>query len=159
MPLRRQRKAIMEKVEIRVRPVVRHIVTRHTERQTLPVGQKYADGPRSSLETLGEFDNEAQAEQMAAALRNALPKPMKYAIVQRSFDVDVKVYYANEREQAEAYCRELMDHFGVEFRIFARELTDPIAKARAEVTPAGCWQPLGLPPLAVMQQAQPRVEA
>jgi cephalosporin-C deacetylase-like acetyl esterase len=128
----------MSTVEIRVRPVVRHIVTRYTK------GDKQA-----SLETLGEFDNEAQAESVADALRDRyITKPTQYAIVQRTIgEVDAKVYYAEERAQAEAYRDELMAHFGSEFRIFTREVTDPVAAARISVTPEGCWQPLGLTPL------------
>lgn len=49
----------MSQVEIRVRPVVRYIVTRF-----IPQSQG-----QSSVETLGEFDNEGYAEQVAAALR------------------------------------------------------------------------------------------
>jgi hypothetical protein len=58
----------MSKVEIRVRPVVRHVVTRYTASDPLPPGV-HTDGPRGSLETLGEFDNERQAEDVAHALR------------------------------------------------------------------------------------------
>jgi hypothetical protein len=53
----------MSKVEIRVRPVVRHVLTRYTE-SGAPDGSKY-----SGVVTLGEFDNEAYAEQVAHAMR------------------------------------------------------------------------------------------
>lgn len=58
----------MNITEIRVRPVVRHIVTRYTAPEPFPPGVS-GDGPRGSVETLGEFDNERQAEEMAHALR------------------------------------------------------------------------------------------
>lgn len=48
----------MKTVEIRVRPVVRHMVTRHT-----------AEERGGILETLGEFTNEGYADQVAHALR------------------------------------------------------------------------------------------
>ena len=123
----------MSQVEIRVRPVIRHVVTRYR-----------SEGRYASSETLGEFDSEQYAEEVAATMRAALPKPKQYAIVERGFDVGAKVYYAEEREQAEAYRVQLQEHFGKEFRIYEREVTDPIALGRLAATPAGQWAPLTL---------------
>ncbi len=123
----------MKTTEIRVRPVVRHAVTRYTR-----------DEAGASSESLGEFANEAYAEELAEALRKA-HKPKQYAVVQRSFDVDVKVYYAEEIAQAEAYRDQLAAHFGHEYRIYEREVTDPIVIARIENARPGAWSPLNLP--------------
>jgi hypothetical protein len=122
----------MSKVEIRVRPVVRHIVTRYTERQPLPEGQK-SDGPRASLETLGEFDSEARAEEMADAVRSAMPKPRQFAAVERNhFDFLTNVIYFDAEEDALAYAEHARSQ-GREFRVYSREITDPVALAHHEM--------------------------
>lgn len=126
----------MINTEIRVRPVIRHVVTRFPGNR--------GPGP----ETLGEFDSEAAAEELAGALRSSMQRPKQYIVVQRSFDVDVKAYYAEELAQAECYKDELQAHYGHEFRIFEREVTDPVMVAQMAVTPAGSWSPLNLPALA-----------
>jgi hypothetical protein len=51
-------------VEVRVRPVTRYVVTRY-ESITTPTG-----GGGSSCDTIGEFDNERNAELVANALRH-----------------------------------------------------------------------------------------
>jgi hypothetical protein len=106
----------MSTVEIRVRPVVRHIVTRYTK------GDSYSP---ASLETLGEFDNEAQAQEMAAALKAGLPKPMQYAVVERTFELQAKVVYANSIGEAEAL-KDQLEYAPPcrEYRIFARDISD-----------------------------------
>jgi hypothetical protein len=63
----------MRKVEVRVRPVIRHIVTLY-ESGPLP-GTK--DKYHATLDTLGEFDNEAQAEFVAEALRKQADPTVK----------------------------------------------------------------------------------
>lgn len=69
----------MNKVEIRVRPVVRHIVTRYEQERTSAHDEPPAYS--ASLATLGEFDSEGYAEIVAEALRDRLA-PREYAIVQ-----------------------------------------------------------------------------
>lgn len=95
--------------EFRVRPVIRHIVTRFT-----------SDPERgaSSLETLGEFANEGYAEIVAEALRERVA-PRKYAIVQRSFETSVLVYYAADETEAQACKASCEAEHGGEFRIFS----------------------------------------
>lgn len=112
----------MSKTEIRVRPVVRHIVTRHTE---------WGDTGRKT-EPVGEFDNEQYAEEIAEALRKA-HKAKQYAIVERSFEFGAMVAYADHIEVAEAMQRDLQAEHGREFRIYEREVTDPMAIARIQL--------------------------
>jgi hypothetical protein len=81
---------------------------------------------------IGEFANEAYAEQVAEAL-SARTKPKQYAIVQRSFDFDVKVGYADYMEVALEMKKELEALYECEFRIYERELTDPVAIARVSL--------------------------
>lgn len=108
----------MKTTEIRVRPVVRHAVTRFSQ-----------DERSAGSELVGEFANEGYAEEVAEALRKS-HKPKQYAIVQRSFDFQVMVTYADYPEVAEALKAELEAEHGQEFRIYERELTDPMAIAR-----------------------------
>lgn len=122
----------MKTTEIRVRPVIRHAVTRFT-----------SEDRAASSECVGEFNNEAYAEEVAQALR-AAHKPKQYAIVERGFDVATRVWYAEDQAEAEAYRAQLQEHFGSEFRIYDREVTDPVAAARIGMTPPGCWRPLDL---------------
>lgn len=123
----------MKTTEIRVRPVIRHAVTRFTADQQ----------GNAASECLGEFGNESYAEEVAEALR-AAHKPKQYAIVERGFEVATRVWYAEERAEAEAYRQQLQDHFGSEFRIYDREVTDPVSAARISVTMPGTWRQLDL---------------
>lgn len=127
----------MSEIEIRVRPVVRYVITRYS---CAP-----EKGAPSSCETLGEFDSEAYAEQVAEALRAGAEKPLQYAILKRNFDQETLAVYAEELEQAEMYRRQLEAEHGCEFRIYSREVTDPVAIARMAITPKGTWQPLPMP--------------
>lgn len=107
----------MKTTEIRVRPVIRHIVTRYTQ-EVMPgteADPRYFGG----LETLGEFDNEAQAEQMAAALR-AQSEPKDFVVVQRTFDIDAKVYYAYSQEEADQLVKQLYYDTAKEYRVYSR---------------------------------------
>ncbi len=76
----------MSQPEFRVRPVIRHIVTRYSPP---------CDG-NASLETLGEFDSEQYAEIVAEALRHRTA-PMEYVIVRNKlghFAADVMYAYS-----------------------------------------------------------------
>lgn len=66
----------MQKVEIRVRPVIRHVVTRYTQ-----------DARGGSSEAVGEYANEQYAEHVAHALRYIA------AIELPSFDVRYSARY------------------------------------------------------------------
>ena len=115
----------MKTTEIRVRPVIRHAVTRFTSDPARGAG---------SSECVAEFSHEEYAEEVAEALRRA-HRPRQYAIVQRSFDIDVKVYYAESEGEAIHRRDELIAENGVDFRIYERELTDPVAIAMYNVRP------------------------
>jgi hypothetical protein len=109
----------MTTVEIRVRPVIRHIVTRYTAATPLPPGV-HGDGPRGSLETLGEFDNEDQAELVAAALR-AKATQHAYAIVQETMgEIGAHVYYAYDEAEAAQRKADLEADGTQTYRIYSR---------------------------------------
>lgn len=118
----------MRKVEVRVRPVVRHIVTLYESGPLPGTADKY----HATLDTLGEFDNEAQAEYVATALRKQAPKPMQYVAVERGFDALTNAVYFDVEEDALEYVGHARSK-GREFRVFAREVEDPVARAHHEV--------------------------
>lgn len=127
----------MKSVSYRVTPVVRYNITK---RESDP-----ANGA-GSVGSIGEFTNESYAEEIAAALRAAEPKPMQYAIIERtSFATSAMVYYASDPDQAAAYMEQLQSHFGLEFRIFEQELVDPVAIALHETRGPATFEKLNLP--------------
>ena len=100
----------MSTVEIRVRPVIRHIVTRYSP----------PCGGNASLETLGEFDNEDQAEMVAAALR-AEATQHAYAIVQETAgEIGAHVYYAYDESEAAQRKADLEADGKQTYRIYSR---------------------------------------
>ena len=108
----------MSNPEFRVRPVIRHIVTRYTPAEPLPPGCNPANG-RSGLETLGEFDSEGYAEIVAEALAEKAA-PRQYVIVQNTMgEVMAKVYYADGEIEAMERLRSL-EVDGSTYRIFSR---------------------------------------
>jgi hypothetical protein len=121
----------MLKTEIRVRPVVRHVVTRYTE--ATDAHAPVAGGRSASLITMGEFDNEAQAEQVAEALRATIPKPRLYVAVERNhWDTLAHALYFNTEADAYAYVKHA-EAKGREFRVFSQEITDPVKLAHHEM--------------------------
>jgi hypothetical protein len=134
--------------EYRVRAVERFVVT-HYEREER----------RASCSNMGEFPNRESADRVARALHErdvpstyvtiegekswAQPAPCKpqseeptyyqYVIVERGFDINTKAWYARFEREALQHKAQLERHYGREFRIFARELTDPVAIARRKV--------------------------
>jgi hypothetical protein len=122
----------MSTTEIRVRPVVRHIVTRYE-----------ADERGASSSPLGEFTNEEYAEQVAEALRGSIPKPMQYVAVERTFNELTNAVYFDTEADATAYAEYALSK-GREFRVFGREITDPVARARHEAGMASYGFPGGI---------------
>jgi 2'-5' RNA ligase len=119
----------MRKVDIRVRPVVRHVVTWYESGPMSGTTDKY----HATLDTLGEFDNEAQAERVAEALRASTPKPMQYVAVERNhWDTLAHAMYFDVEADAYAYVKHA-ESKGREFRVFAREVTDPLQRAHHEM--------------------------
>jgi hypothetical protein len=109
----------MSTVEFRVRPVIRHVVTRFTQRAPLPEGQQYAAG--GGVETLGEFDSEGYADIVAEALRERVA-PREYVVVQQTLgEVQAAVYYATgEDDLAHAQCQAAAENPGQSFRVYSR---------------------------------------
>jgi hypothetical protein len=117
----------MSKVEIRVRPVVRHVVTRYTE------GGPLRDGTNAACsEKLGEFDNERQAEAVAEALRGAIQKPKQYVAIERTFGVITNARYFDVEADVLAYVEHALTQHR-EFRVFSREITDPVGLAHHQM--------------------------
>ncbi|HEY5850874.1 MAG TPA: hypothetical protein VIT62_08945 [Lysobacter sp.] len=106
----------MVKVEYRVRPVVRYVVTRwHQE-----LDDRGCSG--AGCETVGEYPNEEVAERVLRALEadeRAKGPDRQYAIVQHSFEPEAKVLYAYGIAEAIARRDRLNDEGGGSWRIFA----------------------------------------
>lgn len=111
----------MSTTEIRVRPVVRHAVTRFTQ-----------DGRSAGSEMIGEFANEAFAEEVAEALSRKTA-PRQYIIVERTFDAAARICYADHASVADEIKTDMERELGSEFRVYSREMTDPIAIARVQM--------------------------
>lgn len=104
----------MKTTEIRVRPVVRHSVTRYTR-----------EVHGTSHEVVGEFDNEQYAQQVAEAMSQQ-SAPRVYVIVEDTLGViDARVYYATDDQEArerQALCEM---ETGKTFRIYSRLVDRP----------------------------------
>lgn len=88
----------MSNPEFRVRPVVRHVVTRFSEERTSAHDEPPAYTRK--LETLGEFDSEGYAEIVAEALSEKAA-PREYVLVQETMgEVMANVYYAYDEQNA-----------------------------------------------------------
>ena len=124
----------MKENEFRIRSVERFVVThyRGKTKQT------------ASCRTIGEYDNIACAEEVAAALsslaagskvssivgRSPLQKFYDYAIVERTHgEVGAMVWYAQWYGEVKQHLRQLETHTGKEFKIFATEVTDQVELA------------------------------
>ena len=84
----------MQTKEIRVRPVIRHIVTEYRD-----------DGVAASVATVGEFANEEQAEKVAAALRGQ-NAPRLWIAVECTFIPLTNVLYFQTEAGAKAFAQE-----------------------------------------------------
>lgn len=103
----------MEHVEFRVRPVIRHVVTRFSSRND-------GEGVSASCGPLGEFDNEGYADIVVEALRERVA-PRVYAVVQETLgDETAIVHYAYDEAQADARKQDLEQRTGKSFRIYSR---------------------------------------
>jgi hypothetical protein len=108
----------MSNPEFRVRPVIRHVVTRYTKAEPLPPGCCSTDGPRGGLETLGEFDSEGYADIVAEALAEKAAQ-REYVLVQETVGgIMAKVYYAYG--EGEAQQRLAMMPEGESYRVYSR---------------------------------------
>lgn len=104
----------MKTTSIRVRPVIRHAVTRHTS-------EVMEDGRGSGgSECLGEFSHESYAEEVAQALQEK-HAPREFVIVERTLGAaEARVTYAYSEEEAvgRLASEEAVD--GKEYRIYSR---------------------------------------
>lgn len=120
--------------EIRVRPVVRHVVTRFTQ-----------DGRSASSEAIGEFANENYAEEVAEALR-AKSEPKRFVLIEESPIANWPlVLYAYSREEAQARCLEMLQKYEIGMRIFERPVDDrswAIPAAPTDVAPERSVAPM-----------------
>jgi hypothetical protein len=127
-------------LEIRVRPVTRHVVTRY-ESDGLPRGV-------ASCGTLGEFDSPARADEVALAIRASEPNarvvtsdgvvydPIEQEFIitrVNTFEVQNEVYFANSPEEAMVLLAKL-SHVpdGRDWRVFSRQKNGVV-----NVPPAG----------------------
>lgn len=87
----------MKTTEIRVRPVIRHVVTRYTS-------EVMEDGRGSGgCESLGEYDHESYAEQVAQALRDQAA-PREFILVQETPGLtNPEVRYAYSQEEVDNF--------------------------------------------------------
>jgi hypothetical protein len=100
--------------EIRVRPVIRHNVTRFTS-ETGPDG---ACG--GSSESLGEFAHEGYAEEVAQALKDREAARV-YAIVEETVGkVQARVVYAYSKGEATLRKMDIEGETGKSFHIYSR---------------------------------------
>ncbi len=111
----------MQKPEFRVRPVIRHVVTRFTPQPPPPEGSGYFSGcANGGVETLGEFDSEGYADIVAEALRERVA-PRTYVIVQETLGEEVAiVQYGYDEAEALSRKRTLEERTGKSFGIYSR---------------------------------------
>lgn len=110
-----------EKIEIRVRPVQRHLVT------------IWQEGFGSRL--IGEFESPLLADEVAAALQAKTPaatvvnsdgavsygSPVEYVVVgKHTYEVENLVYFAGSELDAERVKAEAEERHGIEFCVYCR---------------------------------------
>ena len=120
-----------EIVEIRVRPVVRYLITRHR------TGPEPGTG---SLETLGEFDSAGYAEDVADILRQQYAQKEYIAVAHGIGESGALVQYAYTIGDANAAADALVQSSNMDARIFSR-LMPPHPDQRyvpLAAAPAGC---------------------
>lgn len=102
----------METTEIRVRPVIRHAITRF-------VAGQHADGMSyGSSECLGEFSHESYAEEVAQAMREKVAM-REYALVEETpGTMNPAVFYAYSEEEVARFLAEPKDGKG--WKVYSR---------------------------------------
>ncbi len=113
---------VHETLEYRVKPVTRYIVTRY---HSYTEDQPGCGGAGSSV--VGEFDNEATAENIRATLaeqehqrRRLQDMRQPWICFERTHEIGAKVYYCDSEEQALRQAAEFSAEFGTEWRIARR---------------------------------------
>lgn len=106
----------MSNPEFRVRPVIRHVVTRFSEERTSALDEPPVY--KRQLETLGEFDSEGYAEIVAEALAEKAA-PREYVIVQdRNGEILTCVFYAYGEDELQQRLQEMPS--SESYRVFSR---------------------------------------
>jgi hypothetical protein len=106
----------MKTTDIRVRPVIRHVVTRFTSEPETGSG---------SSECVAEFNHESYAEEVAQALKDKAA-PREYAIVQETVgDVIAEVFYAYSQAEVDRVLAEPRMQ-GKGYRVFSR-IREPVS--------------------------------
>lgn len=101
----------MKTTDIRVRPVIRHAVTRFTQ-----------DGRSAGSEMIGEFANEAYAEEVAQVLTEKACR-REYVIVEQTMgELTARVTFAYSEEEANSQLASEEAVTGKTFRVFSRPL-------------------------------------
>jgi hypothetical protein len=111
----------MSQPEFRVRPVIRHVVTRYSS-EVMGNGPDGEPRYSASLETLGEFNNEGYAEIVVEALK-ARVAPLEYVIVQqRPGEIEARVMYAYSDAEVQTRLAEMeATPDGPRCQVFSRE--------------------------------------
>lgn len=154
----------MQENEFRVRPVTRYVLTHY----------HLIEG-KGSIRNVGEFPNVESAEEVGIALQalvpdstfvtlegrepvyppkalaaamavRAEPKEYDYVIVERSFDPAAKAFYAESDEHAELHRIQLEAHYRREFRVFSREVKDPVKLMQRKVQGIGPYLAVAIEP-------------
>ena len=101
----------MKTTEIRVRPVVRHIVTSFTNDPETRI---------ASCGQVGEFDNEQKAEEVAQALKDKYA-PRCYVIVEETLgELSARVMYAYSEEEVATRKAAIEAETGKSFKVYSR---------------------------------------
>lgn len=107
----------MSKIEYRVRPVIRYVVTRF-----------FQDERGASSNVIGEFDSETWAERVKDACEytdGRVDARCEYVVVRAEFDAPTEAMYAYGIAEAKDMARKMAASSGKEWRYFRRETSDP----------------------------------
>lgn len=77
-----------------------------------------------------------------------LDEPREYTLIENTVgEIDARVFYAERSDQAAQYKAQLEKHYGREFRVFSRVITDPVKLAQRRNEETIGWAPLQLDPV------------
>lgn len=77
-----------------------------------------------------------------------LDEPREYTLIENTVgEIDARVFYAERSDQAAQYKAQLEKHYGREFRVFSRVITDPVKLAQRRNDATIGWAPLQLDPV------------
>lgn len=77
-----------------------------------------------------------------------IDEPREYTLIENTVgEIDARVFYAERSDQAAQYKAQLERHYGREFRVFSRVITDPVKLAQRRNEETIGWTPLQLDPV------------